>query len=312
MNSPLDLHSPKHVAQALGVSESSLKRWCDRGLIQTTRTAGGHRKLLTGDVIRFARERGMSLITPELLGLPPAGSVKEVHLNQSASLLAESILVGNESLSRQIVLNLAFGEHALARVFDDVIAQAFVKIGELWECHQADVYQERRGCEIIRKVLAEIGKSQTTTPGSLTACGGTATGNAYSLQTQMAEIVLRDCGFQATSLGTSIPFESLVRAVYEVRPTLFWLSAAYIADEDEFLRGFGALTSACAQAPCVLVLGGRALSPTLREQLVDANFCDNMQQLAGLARTLIRVHQRSQAAGSQNSAKKRKSQRSGE
>jgi hypothetical protein len=62
----------------------------------------------------------------------------------------------------------------------------------------------------------------------------------------------------------------------------------------------------------VLVLGGRALSPTLREQLVDANFCDNMQQLAGLARTLIRVHQRSQAAGSQNSAKKRKSQRSGE
>ncbi len=306
-----ELHSPKQIAQAFGVSESSLKRWCDQGHLQTSRTAGGHRKVQTADAIRFAREHGMSLVTPELLGLPPAGSERELDLRSSAHLLAEALLTGNELLSRQIVLNLAFGEHALARLFDDVIAEAFVEIGDHWACQRADVYQERRGCEIILRTLAEIRKAQSTVPSKLTACGGTVTGNSYALQTLMVEITLRDCGYQATSLGTSIPFDSLIRAVQEIRPTLFWLSAAHIADEEEFLRGFVNLSSACAESQSALVVGGRALTPSLREQMADATFCDNMQQLVGFARNLARVHQRSLASEQQPSKRKPKHQQNG-
>ena len=47
------LLSPKQVARALGVSESSLKRWCDKGLIPTERTAGGHRRLPLAGVLDF-------------------------------------------------------------------------------------------------------------------------------------------------------------------------------------------------------------------------------------------------------------------
>jgi DNA-binding transcriptional MerR regulator len=90
-----DTHSPRQVARALGVSESSLKRWCDRGLIQTTRTAGGHRKVLTADAIRFARQRGMMLANPELLGLPAPGSEKDTSLEQYARLLAKALLWGD-------------------------------------------------------------------------------------------------------------------------------------------------------------------------------------------------------------------------
>jgi excisionase family DNA binding protein len=39
------LVTPKQVAQAINVSESSLKRWCDQGLLTAIRTAGGHRRL---------------------------------------------------------------------------------------------------------------------------------------------------------------------------------------------------------------------------------------------------------------------------
>jgi MerR family transcriptional regulator, light-induced transcriptional regulator len=293
MNSPLDFHSPKQVAQALGVSESSLKRWCDRGFLQTTRTAGGHRKLQAAEVIRFA---------PELLGLPPVPPVTDASFPRTASLLAEALLAGEEALVRQILFNLAVGQPGLARIFDDVVARAFVEIGERWACQQADVYQERRGCEIILRVLVELRKSQPPATDLLTACGGTATGNIYSLQTLMAEIVLRECGYKATSLGTAIPFPSLVQAVREIRPTLFWLSAAYIADEPEFLSGFAELSAACAVTQSALVVGGRALMPAVLQQMPDVTYIDNMQQLSGFARSLARIQQRALASPHQPSA----------
>jgi MerR family transcriptional regulator, light-induced transcriptional regulator len=59
------LLSPKQVARALGVSESSLKRWCDQGLIATVRTAGGHRKMASAEVMRYIREHNLPLVSPE-------------------------------------------------------------------------------------------------------------------------------------------------------------------------------------------------------------------------------------------------------
>ena len=298
MNPILELHSPKQAAKVLGVSESSLKRWCDRGMLQTTRTGGGHRKVVTAELIRFARERGMTLVTPELLGLPPVTSTIESQMQKTASALAESLLVGNDSLSRQLVLNLMMHGHALPRVFDEVIAEALVEIGELWTCERVDIFQERRSCETVHRILAEISKSQPAPTSTLTAIGGTVSGNAYSLQTLMAEIVLCDCGFQAKSLGTGIPFDSLIRAIEQLRPTLFWLSSTFIEDEDEFLSGFAKLSAICAETQSALVIGGRALTPAFRETLAEATYCDNMQQLAVFARTIARIHQRSLAAGS--------------
>ena len=50
------LLSPRELAQAIGVSESSLKRWADAGQIRVARTAGGHRRISIADAVRFIRE----------------------------------------------------------------------------------------------------------------------------------------------------------------------------------------------------------------------------------------------------------------
>lgn len=65
-----ELLSPRQVAVALGVSESSLKRWCDRGMLPTRRTAGGHRRVPLDGVLTFLRETGQDLVRPDVLGLP--------------------------------------------------------------------------------------------------------------------------------------------------------------------------------------------------------------------------------------------------
>lgn len=61
--------SPKEVGEALGVSESSVKRWCDAGLIDNQKTSGGHRRVDIPAVINFVRRKNKRILAPEILGL---------------------------------------------------------------------------------------------------------------------------------------------------------------------------------------------------------------------------------------------------
>ena len=187
------LVSPKQVARAIGVSESSLKRWCDQGLIKTVRTAGGHRKMDIAEVLRYVREQDHKLVSPEILGLPPASEHASTGLTHGGFRLVDALLSGDELVARQIVFDLYLAKHSRSVIFDEVIAAAFREIGDRWECHEAEVYQERRGCEIALRVLFDLRRVQQVPERKWLATGGTIEGDQYSLPSAMAELVLRDC-----------------------------------------------------------------------------------------------------------------------
>src|SRR4051794_17870331 len=63
------LLTPKELADAIGASESSLRRWVDGGRLRISRTAGGHRRIPVEEAVRFIRETGATLVRPEMLGL---------------------------------------------------------------------------------------------------------------------------------------------------------------------------------------------------------------------------------------------------
>jgi methanogenic corrinoid protein MtbC1 len=283
-----DLVSPKQVARAIGVSESSLKRWCDQGLIKTIRTAGGHRKMAIADVLRYLRERGQALVEPEVLGLPAVSPRAIGGLSNNRPRFVEALLAGEESLARQIVFDLYLAKHAQSVIFDEVFAVALREIGDRWACHDVDVYQERRGCEIALNILSDLRRVQHVPEKKWLAIGGTIEGDQYALPSTMAELVLRDCGFYATSLGSSIPLASLIKAVESTQPKLFWLSVSYIREGLDFVAGFSALSQACTAAGTALVVGGRALTEDLRHRMTYASFCDTMQHLEGFAQALYR------------------------
>jgi methanogenic corrinoid protein MtbC1 len=282
------LVSPKQVARAIGVSESSLKRWCDQGLIKTVRTAGGHRKMDIAEVVRYVREQNHELVSPEILGLPPASEHASAGLTHGGARLVNALLAGDELIARQIVFDLYLAKHSRSVIFDEVIAAAFREIGDRWECHDADVYQERRACEIALRVLFDLRRVQEVPERKWLATGGTIEGDLYSLPSAMADLVLRDCGFYATSLGTSIPFASLVKAVHETKPKLFWLSVSHIREGLDFVTEFATLSQACVTTGTALTVGGRALTEDLRKRMTYSAHCDNMQHLEAFAKTLYR------------------------
>ncbi len=281
------LVTPKQVGRALGVSESSVKRWCDKGEIETHHTAGGHRRIAVSTVLALVRAGKFTLVASEALGLPATSGHSSRVVQRAREGLTVALLDGNEPRCRQLIFDLFTAGQRPSVICDEVVAAAFADIGDRWSCGEAEVYQERRGCEIALNIMHEM-QSLLAPVGEdgILALGGTAAGDQYSLGTKMVELVLRDAQWNAVSLGDNLPFNTLEAAITDNRPKLFWLSCSHIVDEQEFLTGYSALYEKF-KAEVAFVVGGSALSDELRQKMNYSAFCDNMQHLEGFARTLL-------------------------
>jgi len=279
--------SPKEIAAAMGVSESSLKRWVDKGLIQAEKTGGGHRRLHLDSVIQFAREAGKSITNPELIGLPPGMGTTSKLTNGANNEFERALASGDELTARRVALDLYLNNMSVASICDTVITPAFQKIGHLWRCGDLEVYEERRACETCSRVVHELRRAVGTgRSNGAVAMGGTLDGDPYTLAACMSELVLRDCGWRAGSLGHMLPFETLRRALERDRPRLMWLSVTSIRDLDQFIASFNVLFETANLFGSAIVVGGQALTADVRQRLRYTTYCDNFRHLEAFAKSL--------------------------
>lgn len=281
--------TPKQVARALQVSESSVKRWCDKEIIPAQYTAGGHRRIALSELVHFLKSSKHEIVRPEVLGLPVTAGQTIWVIERATTMMTEALLSGDEEQCRQIVLDLFLAEHSISTICDLVIAKAFTHIGDLWQCGDAEVYQERRGCELASRLIYEL-RSLIPAPAidAPLAIGGAASGDQYRLATTMIELVLRDIKWNAISLGVNLPFETLAVAIRQHRPKMFWLSVSHIVNETEFVQSYSDLYNKFGN-DVAFVVGGRALHENIRQQIKYAAFCDNIRHLEAFAQTLLKA-----------------------
>ncbi len=291
----------RQIAEALQVSESSVKRWCDRGVIPTIRTAGGHRRIPLGGLIRYLEESDQQV--PAILSSlvhpvpPPTREDAQCNVDALRTRLREALDAGDAERCRQTLLD-AFAEGSIASLADALVAPTFHEIGDRWDCGELEVYQERRSCEICSRALQELWRRlPEPPPNAPLAIGGSPAGDHYSLPGQLIELVLRQGGWKSMNMGSNLPLASLAAAAVTHRPKLLWLSVSHIEGEAQFLADYGKFYAELPPSVAV-VLGGRALNDRLRPKLRYSGFCDNMEQLASLA---IAIHsRRSPIAASDN------------
>lgn len=297
--------SPKQVAQALRVSESSVKRWCDRGVIRTDRTLGGHRRIPLEHLMEFLESTNRRLVDPTAIGLSEDRQRTRDELERlvsaSGSGTAESQAAGQLSMQKQFEAALLSGDEqqcrksistwyamhgSMASVADELLAPTFHSMGYLWQCGDVDVYQERRGCEICIRLIHELRRlvqePHSTAP---VAMGGTSNGDPYQVANQLIEIIFREAGWRTINLGSSVPLESLLVAAKKYIPKIFWLSVTHVDDEEEFLRRFGTFSRELPKG-VMLVVGGQALTDRLRPKMQFSAYCDSLKQLSALARNV--------------------------
>ena len=139
---------------AVGVSESSLRRWVDAGEIQTYRTQGGHRRIPITEAIRFVRESGSALVRPEILGIGP--DAEDSGKIATAERLFQSLVDGQQEKAAGIIMSLFMAGESTAGICDGPLREAMHRAGELWHHSRQGILREHRATEICSHLLHQL------------------------------------------------------------------------------------------------------------------------------------------------------------
>lgn len=280
--------SPRLAAQALGVSESSLKRWADQGLLPATTTAGGHRRISVAGLLKFARDHGHPIARPEVLGLVHEETVGRASPGKLMATLTERLLAGDEQAIRRLLSNAFVDGMTIATLIDRVVAPGFASLGLGCSEGRFDIYEEHRASEIMLRALHDLGRLLPLhRVGAPVAIGATLSGDHYTLPLRCVELVLQEAGLAVSNLGCNLPVGSLTAAVDRLSPRVVFVSISAIQGRRRFLLDYAQLWQTCSARGVFVLLGGSALDASLRSELRYGAAPESLERLADLVRPLV-------------------------
>lgn len=276
--------SPGDLAKAIGVSESSLKRWADNGAIGVTRTVGGHRRIARHEALRFIRETNASVLRPRLLGFPEAESTAE---SPSESLF-EALRIGSRDQALGLIQGWFLAGRPLAWIFDGPVADAMERIGRLWKHGPEGILREHRATDLCVKAITQLRLALPPAGREApSALGGAPNSDPYLLPSLMAAAVMKEAGMRAANLGPQTPLPVLQAAAEEQRAVLVWLSVSTVEGAEAARIALPEMMKALAPLGTHVVIGGRSahlLEPFGNPQLT---FAARMAELAAFAKGLL-------------------------
>jgi MerR family transcriptional regulator, light-induced transcriptional regulator len=280
------LLSPRELADAIGVSESSLKRWADEGLLSAERTAGGHRRIAVSEAVRFVRQAGLTVVKPEVLGLPDASAPAPGDRagGDAGDRLFGALAADRAAEARSLIVSLYSGGASLGWLFDDVVRRALSRVGELWRHEEAGVFLEHRATETCLNALAELRLLiPSPPPGAPVAVGGGYSGDVYLVPTFMAALVLADAGYEVRNLGADTPVDATLAAMRHYRPRLVWQSfSSAPRSARQATAGLARIADELGGAS--LVVGGRGSAALVLPARGAVHRMGSMTELAAFAR----------------------------
>ncbi|MEM6798604.1 MAG: B12-binding domain-containing protein [Planctomycetota bacterium] len=275
---PTTTFTPKQVALAMGVSESSVKRWCDNGRIRGGRTAGGHRKLPLASVVQFIRETGQELADPTALGMVAVSARRRP--DQVGDRLYASLLEGDEPAARELILGLYQQGASAIELGDDLIGPVLRRVGDQWHAGEVSVHEERRCCEVTMAVLHELRRwIPAPAPDAPLALTATPEQDFAEVPIRLVELVLLSSGWRNVMAGSGLPLEEILAAVKLRQPQLVCLSATHLENVAAYIESQNQATMEGGFGVPV-IMGGGAFSEAQAAALRCELFAPDLASLA--------------------------------
>ena len=253
------LLSPRDLADAIGVSESSVKRWVDGGVVLATKTAGGHRRIPISEAVRFIRGSQAALVKPEAMGLNDVESLFDLdsQRGEEGNLLYNYLREGKAESARGILLSLYLNGRSVAQIVDGILLSAMEQFGGLWKEDECGIFWEHRATEIAISAISRLRMLIPPRDDSAPAAVGAAPpGDPYILPTLCAAAVLESQGINAVNLGPDTPIASLQLAAEALRAQLVWLSVSVIENPVQLQKELLGLAAALRNPAVPIIIGG--------------------------------------------------------
>jgi excisionase family DNA binding protein len=291
MENAKSLLTPKELADAIGASESSVRRWVDSGRITMSRTAGGHRRIPLAGAIQFIRQTGASVVRPELLGfgeLSLSGGTAPGLPEEEK--LFQALIAGERRVARGLILSGYLRGKSLPALFDRPVAQAMHRVGEQWKHNQRGILVEHRATEICVGAIAELrGFLPAAGKNAPLALGGAPQNDPYVMPTMMAGTVLAESGFHDINFGANTPVELLMQEAIEHRARLVWLSISTAPQSNALNAAIRDLATGLARRKIDLLIGGRSAAECIPHGLPHLTQVGSMSELSAFARGVLSV-----------------------
>lgn len=266
----------RQLARLWMVSEATVKRWADAGHLRSTRTAGGHRRFLPDEVARFQNERGLGRSAAHIahmqaatapVGMHPDGRVA-AHGAPSPDRFFQAIVAGHDDAA-VLLLEAYLDGVEMWRLFDETLAEATHRLGDLWHDGTVTVAEEHFATRTAVRSVERVGLSVRRREGvgrSAVCCA--PEGELHELPVLCLQVLLESEGWRVRGLGANTPFFTLADTVARQRPDLVCISSTMLLDLERASREYGQLLEAARRAGARIALGGASF----RDEAVRRRF----------------------------------------
>ena len=197
------LISPKCLAQAIGVSESSLKRWADQGLLSVTRTAGGHRRISIGEAVTFIRSRKLQLVNPSAIGLSQQSIATNLSPAELDDLFLEHLVHARLQDAWDLLMSKFLQGMSIAEVGDGPMKSALRSLGSQWDHDPKGILIEHRATDLCIQLVQQMRVLATSATPSFRSTGAAISNDPYVLPSLLAASVIAEHGGDVTKFGAS-------------------------------------------------------------------------------------------------------------
>lgn len=249
------LLSSAEVAQLLGVSAASIKRWADAGALPCVRTAGQHRRFRRASVDHFRAAHDSDVTPPTPLAIG----------GRDASAWVDALLDARPPLMLEATLLTARAELGCWWRVCELLGPALHELGLRWERGEISVTDEHRASERLSRALSRLGDwmpAAIPATETLQCLLATAEGDEHTLGLSLVEVCLRERGWQPNWIGRSAPIADVAAAISDARPQMVALSASALSsDGADLSRQVERIGVACEEVGADLILGGSGAWP---------------------------------------------------
>lgn len=255
--------STKEVAGLFRVTETTVKRWADEGIIPCVKSPGGHRKFRLPDVIGFAEKQGYPIsgtLEPPLTEAQMETVRFAIHTknyHKIAEVLFDEALQADPDGLFQLLLYLSKHNVRLATLADEVLRPPMVRIGELWKAGKLRIDQEHRTSGAVTEAMIRLAPElhRKHANGLLAVCA-CLEGERHEIGLRSMAFALETEGWLVHYLGADTPYATVDEYVRNIHPQLLCVSFTAEAPTTQMRTGFGLVARAVRETGGKFVAGG--------------------------------------------------------